>query len=686
MEDKELKILESVKKGLKKQERKISSNRGNASASSSKKQPVPEEIKISKNDAPKEIDILNGFLSYLKKKPKKKHTTPISNEKKFEKKLTSMIKEIKNLEILHKNQGNEKISNYALEHSLAIIGQYVRDMDDIKIEIIQQLGITTLNESFKETKEKRNKFVMHDFVQDHTSEINNVLNFYTGTMVPDLEAIQIILSTDIEKEEKLLKETGIDKFIRDDLGRKLADITNNLGHAYYRVCKYKEAETFFNKALLFFSGKYFFEKIGFNTSHSTIFEILDNQVILEKIVILDNLSKSYIEQKEYTLAKKTLEEIYTLAKSNNLIEHPELSFEWLINYAVILAEIKEFSSAKKILNELLNSEKIKKESQHYIYCVINLAQIFNVQSMSKEGLLLLQKLDSNNIENQYLKFQCFKVMAQLNISRIKNENIIDCKAQKNIGEECLNYMELAKSIIESKESESKIKLEIGEKIVNVKQKFYDESKSLYEHIAIIFNNYAEKIGTPESLSASSLDESIKYLSKTLQLQRAYNVDDSRTLLNIAFAYLKRGQLTKNSYYDYQKIKTINDEIILKSKNIEEIILIKVKYTLGFAYESLQEYNQALKYLQEAKNLYKNKKTNVTLDQQEKQDIEKAISGINKELNLGKSKEREISIYEPTKISSNNIFSKVVDKTKQLQKNDEETIVFQYPNLRIVFKK
>lgn len=179
------------------------------------------------------LPLFDQLLTLFKQGPKGRKNTPTQR---LYYQMTNLATECQRLKEMTFPENNAR--NFAKEHCLSTIGQLMRELEDNKNLILEQViqENATVREAFASNIKARNQNIMHDPFTDHTSHLNCIIENETLPLLPDLKALQIIWNENNSKNHNGVFSSMLKTYC-------------DLAFAYARLNLFEQAEEYFLRAL-----------------------------------------------------------------------------------------------------------------------------------------------------------------------------------------------------------------------------------------------------------------------------------------------------------------------------------------------------------------------------------------------------------------------------------------------------
>lgn len=412
---KEKAMCESIKNELARIRRRKEAQTKAAPSSSTQqsKLPSPEAVAQESQEMDLELKTLKmvpafgELLGIFKQRSKSQKTSPADRLKR---QVISLLRECERLKAMDSSPSAIE-RNFAKEHCLSAIGQLMRELEECKEQIIDQImqENDTIREAFTSNITTRNQKVMHDPFNNHTSHIDGVIQQDTLPLLPDLKALQKILNTQPSTEDKVRIS--------------IVSTYEELGSAYARLHLLPQAEEHFAQGLGYASPNRYadmhIENLGLTSlvglpvqsvpisgaiqaveyTERTVIMIDDSQWVNQRVKLLVQLAQCQISQEKYPEAIEHLQEALTIYEDFSR-KDPIFNAQIRACYYIALARSNE-KEAIALLPEIQKLAAIHPDSHANV--LLHLAYKKYHANQYEEGLDLTRQIKFRKVVHLGLK-------------------------------------------------------------------------------------------------------------------------------------------------------------------------------------------------------------------------------------------------------------------------------------------
>lgn len=443
--------------------------------------------------------------------------------------------------------------DYAKEHSIAVIGQIMRELQDEKHLILTQVlqQNTTVQHAFGSNIGARNQKVMHDPFSDNTLALNSVILNDTLPLLPDVSALKLIL------HPKSLKE------IESNAVTAILTTYTDLAYAFLRLNLLSEAEKYFQLALDYTTPEHFaklhMQEAGFTPSD----EAIVSSVVTGSGYVVQQGNTVFITAIDLQWARHHVQALVSLAQCQMKQNRPDLAIPHLQEasthtefmtydsryWSVIQSNLYiALSQNGGQLSNLPDLDRLmQSDYDQYANTLIHYAHNKSISTQYFKGIEALNEIDPGKITSKKVLIHFYQYMGFLAAGQAR------IYAERSVAHGGLVVDEQSKELL----------FKLGEAAINGFRSAYctfamnraDLKFSEGIHIAGLEENlilsFAREIGSQAAVYlaySEHQDRAYQLIHKALTLQKKYRHDTSASYLTLGAICEKMYEKTKDMRY------------------------------------------------------------------------------------------------------------------------------------------
>ncbi len=459
------------------------------------------------------FNFIIGFINTVNQKPTMQATSS-ANAKMF-RLINHLESEIQVLGELFKHKHSNGKRELAIEHSLACIGQYMRDIKDTQDKLVQNLLThnQVITQAVGQTVFFRNTAIMHDPYADNTSQLLALTQQETLPLLPDIEAIKQIT----ESEMNLLKQ---------DLKVHIVQQYYMMGRGYFRLGLFNDAVIAFKEGIRVISPAYHITSLGLQPERFTLVSLTPERMV-KQILLHIELGNCFMYLKDYPEACKVYDTAFDLCKRNDLLRHPDIQQD-IFMHNLFIARAENGHNPDLIFKEA--EQYMAKNSEEYIGLILNLTQKYIKHDRFNLASTLLQNINPEMMNDTIVVMTYYERIAALKLKQLTIRPDVQMTYVKyeSFAEEIMAALEKAKTAIETQFHE--IKTTRGEEATQIKKQIMDAIRFSSKQIIVHAGNYG--------LSIADVDpnQSRLFLSCAISLGERYGHDVAVTIHALGETY------------------------------------------------------------------------------------------------------------------------------------------------------
>jgi len=421
--------------------------------------------------------------------------------------------------------------DYAKEQCFAAIGQYMRDLNELKdkeISEIQRCNLT-LKVGIERTIKARN-LSAHDPTLDHLPELVSVANEDLVPLLEDIRAMKEITADNLGRVE------------RDVIGA-LALYYNKLGQAYSRLNLTTQAIAQYEKALNELSDEAVLRCMGLDSAAAVVLIADDLSLMGMRISIANNLAGSLLNEGMIERAYVLLRNAYELYSKTSPSQRPKVPASFFLQLGTAMLRRGGLTPEDRTI--FLNAQRSLLESDsHNEYVTLAYNAVICLKhdkGDSKHALELIEGIDLSGVTDGHTLYQLYYNKATIAAEVLYGvlNKPIDTKILISKVQEVIIWATQAVDFFKSNQ-------------VSLKAEYGDEARLNLERLTVnmsrVIKNLAATMGSKATeIIETEPENALLLIKEALSVQRRHSIDVSKSLYTLANTYINlymKSSLTK----------------------------------------------------------------------------------------------------------------------------------------------